>query len=129
MSEPTRGELAVYAVLAKTGVTGAIVPYATAIDAAFVLIPRDELPKVEVSDEDNCYSVGGVHMHRPASLDILRECVLRDVALWEHLKGKDAKRDKRRDELARELAGGIYVGLIPELRNAIDRIIEMEAAK
>lgn len=106
-----------------------------AIESAFVIIPRDELPGVTPTPGDpNTFRCDGqsiVYM----SVENARDWVMRDVAVWQHMKLRDADRRaqlaNRRNELAAELAGEgfsrtTYDDVPCVAKNAIDRIIDME---
>ncbi|UXM90931.1 hypothetical protein [Paenarthrobacter sp. JL.01a] len=115
---------------------------ALAIEAEYLFIRRAELPEVRESAHDpNSYYVGTDNVVF-TSEENARKWVMADIAVWQHIAAKeDAAReakqalDKRRDELAREIAGEaegdphsqvIYKGMVKTARIAIDRIIELE---
>ncbi|MBT2537216.1 hypothetical protein [Arthrobacter sp. ISL-69] len=144
MSEPTPEESAIYLTLRKTKYTAPadayiLAEYAKAVDAAFVVIPRDELPEVEEFNPDE-YRVDGQHIVFKNAKNA-RAWVMQDVALWQYLEAKEteskavsAQRAKRRHELARDLAGEgfsstTYDSVSAVAKNAIDRIIELEGVK
>jgi hypothetical protein len=115
---------------------------ALAIEAEYLFIRRDQLPTVRESFPNaHTYYVGNDNIVF-TSEENARKWVMADIAAWQHIAAKeDAAReakqalDKRRDELAREIAGEaegdphsqvIYKGLVTTARIAIDRIIELE---
>jgi hypothetical protein len=105
--------------------------------AKFVVIPRADLPQVKKSlhDKDTYLADGQsiVYMGQENA----RQWCLRDVAVWQFIASQDAALDRRRDELAREIAGEAekdpncrvnYAGMVTTARIAIDRIIALEQA-
>lgn len=109
------------------------------LHAEFVIIHRDELPNTSevdfgVSVEGVTHSVWAVTQ---ATADRARKDAHEYLAVAEAIENalrtkasKDAARDKRREELAKELwpFTGCYGPLSSFARNAIDRIIDLEAA-
>lgn len=115
---------------------------ALAIETEYLFIRRDQLPTVrESAPNAHTYYVGNDNIVF-TSEENARKWVMADIAVWQHIAAKeDAAREakqelnRRRDELAREIAGEaegdphsqvIYKGLVKTARIAIDRIIELE---
>jgi hypothetical protein len=98
---------------------------------AFVIIPKADLPAVKRSEHDeNMYLTDGENIVYTGETNARMWCI-RDVAVWQFIANEQSARDKRRDELARELSplrGATFRELSPAACNAIDRIIELEQA-
>jgi hypothetical protein len=107
-----------------------------------IVIPRSELPAVKRATRDeNVYYVGSENICF-TSVENARKWVMADIAVWQFIEHeasvlavqeaeKTAARDKRRDDLARDLVkDGAYAYRFADdpLKLAIDRIIDLEAA-
>jgi len=107
------------------------------IFADYILIPRSDLPKVIITDRDgethvDCGSDWGTwnvkHLDRMRETSM--EYIAAFVAATEWHASEDATKAQRRDELTQELGSVRYSSLTPNspLRNAINRIIDLESA-
>lgn len=118
--------------------------YADAILADFIVIPRAQIPHMtfnakSTTDTFTTHGDAGP-MSEPATMAPDAATAWQMVYHWvsialnvELMEAEDAARDKRRDELAAELAprgDGLgdnwYANVSDGLRRAIDRIIELE---
>ncbi|MDQ0241240.1 hypothetical protein [Arthrobacter bambusae] len=109
---------------------GAAVRAADLIRGRFVLIPRRDLPKVEL-DGNRAYG-GTCSRNIHEGLGEIRDTAFALLAIGEFIESqgpKIAHRKERRDELASEFtAAGSYGGQLPYTQKLIDRIIDLEQA-
>jgi len=113
---------------------------ALAIEAEYLFIPRSTLPKAEIVDRDGVPHVdvgsdAGTWSCKTSSADYARQTGLEYLAAAEAIVRWGSKqevlkreRDARREELAGELAGGLYEQVPLSLQEAIDRIVDLERA-
>jgi hypothetical protein len=104
--------------------------------AEFIVIPRSELP--EVVERDRAFIVAGMTYSKIISMEERRNDALHSLAITEHVGAREseaaaseAKRNARRDELARQFSVTDYrqySGVSGIAQKAIDRIIELEEA-
>lgn len=114
---------------------------AEAIEAEYLFIRRDELPVAAIVDRDGVPHVdvgsdAGTWSCKTSSADYARTTGLEYLAAAEAIEHWHSKqevlkreRDARREELAGDLAGGLYAQVPASLQEAIDRIIDLEDAK
>lgn len=112
---------------------------ALAIEAEYLFIRRSELPKVEyieragkthvqvAGSEAGTWPVkNNAATNRRWGLEYLAASIaIQDF----HEREAERVLDKRREELAGDLAGGLYAQVPASLQEAIDRIVELEMEK
>ena len=113
---------------------------ALAIEAEYLFIRRDEMPKAEIVDHDGAPHVevgSDAWSCKTSSPDYAKSTGLEYLAAsiaikdW-HERQAERALDKRRDELARQFANdktSYNNGISPALQAAINHIIELEASR
>lgn len=103
---------------------------AEAIEDEYLLIRRDDLPSVKGSSHDSdTYYVQNENVVYTCA-ENARMWVMRDIAVWQHIASREARINRRRDELASEFtAVNSFSGQLPYTQNLINRIIELELAQ
>lgn len=109
---------------------------AQAIEAEYLFIRRDDLPAVEIVDRNGVPHVdvgsdAGTWSCKTSSADYARttglEYLAASIALQEWREQAEERHLKeRREELAGDLAGGLYTQVPASLQAAIDHIIQQQ---
>lgn len=106
-----------------------------ALEAALVLLDAaDLLP--EVGDDGKYLTVHGLSYTRGVAADVRRTDLLEQAAVYRYVALAEAAQataatdlQVHRDRVAQDIYGRDYDSLFPIHRRAVDRIVELEAAK
>jgi len=104
----------------------------TELNEKFVIIPRADLPSVKRGVHDpNAYYTDNENVVF-TSAENGEMWVMRDIAVWQFIVNESSAKANRREELAAELSpliAATFAELSATAKNAINRIIELEAQK